>query len=32
MSCGIDHSLKMWNLKKDNIQKAIKDSETFKLI
>jgi polycomb protein EED len=29
MSCGIDHSLKMWNLNNPKIQNAIANSKTF---
>ena len=29
VSCGMDHSLKIWSLTTDAMQKAIKDSYTF---
>jgi len=29
MSCGMDHSLKLWSLDKDYIQDAIKQSYSF---
>jgi polycomb protein EED len=32
MSSGIDHSLKMWNINKDNVRTAIEQSDKFKQV
>jgi polycomb protein EED len=32
MSSGIDHLLKMWNINKDNVRRAIEQSDKFKQV